>query len=63
MINAAGKTILLCDSSKIGLVLMNRVCRTESLYAIVTDSELSDPDTDTLKKMGVKLIIADRYNQ
>lgn len=63
MINAAGKTILLCDSSKIGLVLMNRVCRTESLYAIVTDSGLSDPDTDTLKKIGVKLIIADRYNQ
>ena len=42
MISAASKTVLLCDSSKIGQVLMNRVCTYDKLYAVITDLPLSD---------------------
>ena len=59
MIGAAGKTILLCDSSKIGLVLMNRVCRAENLYAVVTDKEMPENDAEKLEKSGVKVFVAD----
>ena len=57
MINAAGRTVLLCDSSKIGLVLMNRVCRTENLHAVVTDKMLSENDAAKLERSGVKLVV------
>ena len=40
MINAASKTILLCDNSKLDKVFMNRVCELEQLYKIICDTPL-----------------------
>jgi Transcriptional regulators of sugar metabolism len=40
MINAASKTILLCDNSKLDKVFMNRVCDIKNLHAIICDTPL-----------------------
>lgn len=58
MISAASKTVLLCDSSKIGQVLMNRVCTYDKLYAVITDLPLSDNMVSELSSKGVRLYIA-----
>ena len=58
MIKAAVKTVLLCDSTKIGLVLMNRICPAEFLYAVITDKELPEHDRSALDKLGVKVIVS-----
>lgn len=56
MIGAAAKTVLLCDASKIGMVLMNRVCGLDSLYALVTDRPLPAEYADYLSAKGVSVI-------
>ena len=40
MINAASKTILLCDNSKLDKVFMNRVCDLKKLHTIICDTPL-----------------------
>ena len=59
MISAAAKTVLLCDATKIGQVLMNRVCSFESLYAIVTDRILPKEYADYFESKGIIV----RYSQ
>jgi DeoR/GlpR family transcriptional regulator of sugar metabolism len=59
MISAAAKTVLLCDATKIGQVLMNRVCSFDSLYAIVTDRLLPKEYADYFENKGIIV----RYSQ
>lgn len=42
MINAASKTILLCDTSKLDKVFMNRVCDIDKLYTVICDKPLDE---------------------
>ncbi len=56
MIEAAARTVLLCDSSKIGLILMNRVCPVNRLYAVITDRAPQEPYAACLERAGVKVI-------
>lgn len=42
MITAAAKTILLCDSSKFKMIMMNKVCEMNRLYAIVSDRRMPE---------------------
>lgn len=56
MIGAAEKTVLLCDSTKIDMVLMNRVCGLDKLYAFITDNPLPPELSAKLKSGGVAVI-------
>lgn len=56
MINAAERTVLLCDSTKLGQVTMNRVCSPERLYAVVCDKPLPPEYAEFMKNAGVKTV-------
>ncbi len=56
MIKSAAKTVLLCDVTKIGLVLMNRVCNIESLYAVITDKPVPEEYKNYFMKKNILLI-------
>lgn len=56
MLTAASKKVLLCDSSKIGLILMNRVCEIGQLNTIITDKPLSVEFEKYIKSKGVEII-------
>lgn len=56
MIGAAAKTVLLCDSTKFGRVLMNRVCGVGDLYAVVTDRPADVSYTGYFSSSGIKYI-------
>lgn len=56
MINAADKTILLCDYSKLDMILMNRVCDIERLYAIICDKPLPENYQKFVENTDVKLV-------
>lgn len=56
MITAAAKTVLLCDSTKLGMVLMNRVCEIEQLNTIVTDKPLPEKYKEYIQSKGVEII-------
>lgn len=56
MIDAASRTVLLCDSTKIGMVLMNRVCPVDRLYAVITDRMPDDDTAHRLTEAGVQII-------
>lgn len=56
MIRSAQKTILLCDSSKIGNRFLFNVCPLDDLYALVTDKEPSEDLKLALKEKKVRLL-------
>lgn len=56
MLTAAAKTVLLCDSTKLGLVLMNRVCEIGQLNTIITDKPLPDEYEKYIQSKGVEII-------
>ncbi|MFA6947610.1 MAG: DeoR/GlpR family DNA-binding transcription regulator [Eubacteriales bacterium] len=55
MINAAARVVLLCDASKFGMVLMNRVCPAARISAVVTDIRPEKKYTDYFGQKGIKL--------
>lgn len=59
MIAAAEHTVLLCDSSKIGMVLMNRVCMPDRLWAIVTDHPLPPEYEAAFRASDIKILITE----
>ncbi|MCL2518251.1 MAG: DeoR/GlpR family DNA-binding transcription regulator [Oscillospiraceae bacterium] len=56
MINAASKTILLCDASKLDMVLMNRVCEIKSLHAIICDVQMPEKFNRFCVDNGVRYV-------
>jgi DeoR/GlpR family transcriptional regulator of sugar metabolism len=56
MLTAAAKTVLLCDSTKLGMVLMNRVCEIERLSTIVTDKPLPEKYKEYIQAKGIEII-------
>ncbi len=58
MLLAAAKTVLLCDASKIGMVMMNRVCAADRIYAVVTDQALPVEYDAYFKTSGIRIVIA-----
>ena len=58
MIEAASRTVLLCDSSKHGLVMMNRICQIGRLHAIVSDRNMSHEYISAIESVGVKVVIS-----
>jgi len=58
MISAAAETVLLCDSSKLGIFQLNRVCHIDSLSTIITEDKSIVPDNirDRAESCSVKII-------
>jgi len=58
MMAAAAKTVLLCDSSKLGIFQLNRVCPIDSLNTIITEDtgSVTRDILDCAKTRGVKIL-------
>ncbi len=58
MISAAANTVLLCDSSKLGVFQLNRVCPIDSIDTIITENTdiLPEEIRQRAEKSGVKII-------
>ena len=53
MLLSADQSVLLCDATKVGYVLMNRVCDVEQLHALVTDAPLPENVKKICEAAGV----------
>lgn len=58
MMNAASKTIVLCDSSKFGKRGFGRICGVDSIDIVITDPGISPAMKKELEEQGVRVIIA-----
>jgi DeoR/GlpR family transcriptional regulator of sugar metabolism len=56
MVAHAKKVILTADSSKFGRILSLKVAPISAIDTIITDNQLSDSDTQTLKQLGVDVL-------
>jgi len=58
MIKAAAKTVLLCDTSKMGVFQLNRVCSIDALNTIITENRERVPSDiiDTAKGANVNIL-------
>ncbi len=57
MMNSAKEIILVCDSSKFGLVKFSSVANLDEINRIITDHEISQDYIDYFKKNGIKMDI------
>lgn len=57
MIDAAQKTIVLCDSSKFGRRGFGRICKLDEIDQIITDTNVSDKVVEKLSEMGIEVTI------
>ena len=53
------KSVLLCDSSKIGRVGAGRICWMGDVDILITDASISKKDLKDFETNGVDVIIAD----
>lgn len=56
VLEAASRVVLLCDSSKFDMVLMNRVCALERIDAFVTDIEPPENYVKYFTEHGIEII-------
>ena len=56
MIKIAEEAIILADSSKIGSNSLIKVCDTEEVDFIITDSKFKDEDKEIYLQNGIKII-------
>lgn len=59
MINAASKSILLCDHTKFDILFLETVCKADALHAIITDQKPSSNDLERLQNHKIQLIYPD----
>ncbi|HWS43547.1 MAG TPA: DeoR/GlpR family DNA-binding transcription regulator [Pseudoflavonifractor sp.] len=59
LIQRARETIIVSDSSKIGLEKYSFLCNIEAASKIITDSGISDEDRKRFESCGVEVILAD----
>lgn len=57
MIESSQKTIVLADSSKFGKRGFGKICGMEDVDMIITDNNISEHTADSLRAMGVEVII------
>lgn len=53
------QSVLLCDSSKMGLTSMAKICPLSKFDIMISDSKLKGLSRDQIKELGINLIIAD----
>ena len=58
MMEVSGTSIVLADSSKLGVKGFGRICATEDVDVLVTDSGISDQMKKSLESKGVRVIVA-----
>jgi DeoR/GlpR family transcriptional regulator of sugar metabolism len=58
-IQNAARTILLCDSSKIGKKAVYRFCEMKDINLLITDSGISQEQLQCIRDKGVAVVIAD----
>lgn len=56
---AAGRSILIADSSKFGVTALNRMAGLDAFHAVLTDSGLPEATRAELKEAGVALTVVD----
>lgn len=57
MMDAALRTIVLCDSSKFGQKGFGKICNIDKIDTIITDSGISNSMVKMIEDMGVNLIV------
>ena len=58
MIEVSGTSIVLSDSSKIGVRGFGRICDTSEISILITDRGISDEQRKAIEAKGVKVIVA-----
>lgn len=59
MIESAKQSILLCDSSKMGLTSMAKICPLSKFDVMISDSKLKSISREQIEELGVNLVIAE----
>ena len=58
MMNAAGKSILLADSSKVGKTGFGKICNLRDVDVLITDTGLPENVKDKFEEAGISVIVA-----
>lgn len=58
MMEAADRTIVLVDSSKVGNNSLVKMCGLEEISMVITDSDVSDEQVNAFRSAGVKVVIS-----
>lgn len=62
LMDASDKTIVIADSSKIGMNSLVRMCGIEQVSMIITDSHVPAERVETLEQAGIKVVISKERN-
>lgn len=63
MMEASSKTIVIADSSKLGVNSLVRMCGIDRISMIITDSNAPEEQTKALEQAGVKVVISQERNE
>lgn len=63
MLEAADRTIVIADSSKLGMNSLVKMCEIDQISMIITDSYASDDQTAAFERAGVKIVKAKERNR
>lgn len=63
MMEAADRTIVLADSSKMGTNSLVKMCGIEAVSMIITDSGVSDEQVKAFENAGVRVVISKERNE
>ena len=58
MVKASKRVVVACDSTKFNRCSLALIVPTTSIHAVITDSQISEADTEALKSAGIALIVA-----
>ncbi len=58
MLRAASQTVLLADSSKLGQVMMHKICDIGSIDILITDAKLPEALEEQCRRQGVRVLYA-----
>ena len=58
MMEASGETIVIADSSKLGVNSLVRMCGIDQISRLITDSGITKQQMDEFESAGVKVTIA-----
>lgn len=58
MVTAAAKTVVLADSTKLGVTAFARICALGDCATLITDAGANDDDLDAVRAHGVEVIVA-----
>lgn len=63
MMEAANQTIVIADSSKLGINSLVRMCGIEEIAALITDFKISRQQIDSFEQAGVNVIVAKEQDE